>query len=123
MHPRNEFDKSDIEEYLDSKGVKRSSYSIHDSKECPLPEILTTTHLHVTAFSGCLIEAKMMGVPSVIINSVGKEIYKDYIDNELVFYLDQDEIHFKDSFYKLIEKNDMTTLVIARNSIVNPILT
>ncbi|GEC73668.1 hypothetical protein SAMN05443543_108163 [Flavobacterium flevense] len=123
LHPRNEFDKRDIEEYLDSKGVKRSSYSIHDSKECPLPEVLTTTHLHVTAFSGCLIEAKMMGIPSVIINRVGKEIYKDYIDNELVFYLNQDEIDFKDNFYKLIEKNDMTILVIARNSIVNPILT
>ena len=122
LHPRNEFNKSDIEKYLDSKGVKRSSYSIHDSRECPLPEVLTTTCLHVTAFSGCLIEAKMMGIPSVIIDSVGKEIYKDYIDNELVFYLDQDEIDFKDNFFKLSGKIKSPVSVISRNSIVNPIL-
>lgn len=122
LHPRNEFDKKDIEHFLLLAGVDQSCYSIHDSKDLPLPEILDKTYLHITAFSGCLIEAKMMGVPSIIINNIGKEIYMNYIDNDLVFYLNQKDSSFNEKFIELSKNFEKKNTAIIQRNIVNPIL-
>lgn len=122
LHPRNEFSKKDIEYHLESLGVYKFKYNIHDSVEIPLPEILSKTFMHITAFSGCLIEAKMSGVPSIIINNIGREMYKDYIDNDLVYYLNAKSDNFHDDFFKLYNnlKNNIPSSV--ENPIKNPIL-
>lgn len=121
LHPRNEFTKEDIQKYLDLAGVDNSAYLIHDSGTLPLPEILSKTFLHVTAFSGCLIEAKMMGVPTVIINNIGNEMFKDYIDNNLVYYLDPKNDNFQNEFFKLLYNLKNNELTYEVSPIVNPI--
>ena len=122
LHPRNEFTKNDIVKYLDNLDVNQSKYDIHDSRELPLPVIFNKTFLHVTAFSGCLIEAIMTGIPSIIINNVGKEIYEDYIDNELVFYLDQKSSIFEMDFFKLYNNFKENKYNVEPRPIVNPTL-
>jgi hypothetical protein len=122
LHPRNEFSKSDIVKHLEYFGVDQSRYTIHDSREIPLPEILSMTFLHVTAFSGCLIEAKMTGIPSIIINNIGREIYEDYIDNNLVYYLDQKRNNFETDFFKLYTKFKESKYTVEARNIVNPTL-
>jgi hypothetical protein len=122
LHPRNEFDKNDIVKYLENCDVDNGKYEIHDSRELPLPVILSKTFLHVTAFSGCLIEAIMTGIPSIIINNVGREMYEDYIDNELVFYLDQKSNNFEIDFFKLYDNFKENIYNVEPRHIVNPSL-
>jgi hypothetical protein len=122
LHPRNEFSSGDIEVYLESLGVKRIKYSIHDAREVPLPQILSKTAIHITAFSGSLIEAKMMGIPSVIINTIGEEIFKDYIDNNLVYFLDQNSTSFAIDFLNLFKNLKDVKYNGENNVIINPIL-
>lgn len=122
LHPRNEFSMDEIKIYLDSLNVDRCKYHVHDSKELSLPEILSKTIIHITAFSGSLIEAKIMGIPSVIINILGKEIYKDYIDNELVYFLDQDNSTFNSDFSDIYTRINGKEFKIENNDIVNPVL-
>lgn len=121
LHPRNEFSIEEIEKHLESFGVDKSKYNIHNAREIPLPEIMSKTAIHVTAFSGSLIEAKMMGVPSIIISSIGKEIYEDYIDDKLVFYLNQNEITFKSDFLSLCDSLKDIKFTSKELTVVNPI--
>ncbi len=122
LHPRNEFSIEEIEKHLERFGVDKSKYNIHNAREIPLPEIMSKTAIHVTAFSGSLIEAKMMGVPSIIISSIGKEIYEDYIDDKLVFYLNQNEISFKSDFFSLCDSLKDIKFTSKELTVVNPIL-
>ncbi|UFH35712.1 hypothetical protein [Flavobacterium acetivorans] len=123
LHPRNEFSIDDIKFYLDSLGVDKRNYDIHDAKEVPLPEIMSKAVIHITAFSGSVIEAKMMGVPSVIINSIGKEIYKDYIDSEFIYFINQTSTSFKTDFLRLFHQIKENKYIFEKQNIVNPLLT
>ena len=126
LHPRNEFSTDDIIFHLDSLGVHKSKYEIHSSRELPLPEIMSMAIIHITAFSGSLIEAKLMGIPSVIIDTIGKEIYNDYIDNVLVYYLDKNKISFEsdflDLYLKLKLKENKNEAKTENMTIINPVL-
>jgi hypothetical protein len=122
LHPRNEFGVNDIIKCLDSLGVDKSKYEIHDAKEVPLPEIMSKTSIHITAFSGALIEAKMMGIPTIIIEPIGKEIYNDYIDSELVFYLDKNKVSFEFDFLNLYIKIKEINNENENLTIINPVL-
>lgn len=93
LHPRNHFSKQNIKEFLEENDVT-DNYEIQNSIDIPLPQVLCESVLHITNFSGCLIESMMLNVPTVIINRIGKETYKEYIDNNYVFFLSHDEINF-----------------------------
>lgn len=121
LHPRNEFSVLDIENHIQSFGTNKNNYTIDDSKEIPLPEVLINTFLHVTAFSGCIIEAKMMGIPSLIMFSVGAEIFKDYIDNKSVYYLDHKNNNFEIDFFTLCDSLKNTNHDFLEKEIVNPL--
>lgn len=122
LHPRNEFSLDELKHHMANLGVDSNKFSVHDSKMEPLPKILSETFLHVTGFSGALIEAKMMGVPTVIVNTVGEEIYKDYIDNDLVFVINQNSSNFSVDFLALYNKVKNKKYVAENLNIVNPIL-
>ncbi|NGY37454.1 hypothetical protein FQU23_007980 [Flavobacterium sp. XN-5] len=122
LHPRNEFSIDDIQLHLDNLGVDKSKYDIHDAKEVPLPEIMSKTVIHITAFSGSVIEAKMMGVPSIIISSIGKQIYKEYIDNNLIYFIDQSSSSFNSQFSHLYNQIKGVIYTPENHNIVNPIL-
>lgn len=122
LHPRNEFSREEIKAYLNTFEVDENKYNIHDAKELPLPEIMCMTAIHITAFSGSLIEAKMMGVPSVIINLLGKEIYKDYIDNDLIYFIDQNSDSFNSDFSDIYTQIKNRKYTFKNKEVVNPIL-
>jgi hypothetical protein len=86
-----------------------------------LPELSGMT-FHTLPLSGCLIEAKMTGIPSIIVNNVGREIYEDYIDNDLVYYLDQKSNNFQADFFKLCTHLKENKYTVEARNIVNPIL-
>lgn len=124
LHPRTKYTISEIEHYLINRGVKRDKYSLHTSLQVPLPEVLAISSLHVTNYSGCLIEAKMMGVSSIIVHELGRDLYEDYIDDETVYYFDMaDSKNTNEEFCSLIHKalNSKENKENIATNIVNPL--
>lgn len=106
LHPSNAQDAYLIENYLDKYDVEKDRYLIQGPRGIPLPEVLTESILHVTNYSGCTIEARELGVKTVLIDSVGLEVFKSYIDNQLVVYMDKK----KDGFYHNLEEVITSTI-------------
>lgn len=104
MHPRSNFTKKDLESFLKKNKIHKNIYEIEDALETPLPESLGGAKLHITNFSGCMIEAGMLNIPSLLIHESGKEIFCAYIDDESVFYLNPHEHGFKEAFINILEK-------------------
>lgn len=103
LHPRNETQINDLQNYLKAHNVIKNII-IQDPQTESLPEALFNSVVHVTNYSGCTIEAKMMGIPSILIHKVGKEMFQSYLDDELVFFLDQNEDNFENIFIDLVKK-------------------
>ena len=93
LHPRNSTKISEINNFLKKNNIHKEVV-IEKSQEVSLPETLTKTILHITNYSGCTIEATMMGVPTVLIHQVGKEMFNDYIDDNMVYYINQENLDF-----------------------------
>lgn len=93
LHPSSYITKVDVEEFVKSKGLLEK-VKIEDAKSSPLPISILKSTWHVTHFSGCVIEALMLDTPSIIINDFGQTIYKDYIDQKKVFYVDHEAANF-----------------------------
>lgn len=121
LHPRTNYKEEQIVEFFDTRGVKEENYFFQNSLESPLPESLAQSVVHVTNWSGCLLEARMMGKPTIIIHDFGKYIYQDYIDNDLVYFLNLNESgfteHFQDYLNKIERRNNSKVL----NNIPNPL--
>lgn len=120
LHPRNKLNISDINDFLLNHKIF-DKVIIQNSIEVALPEVFSCSLLHVTDYSGCLIEARMMGLPTVVINRLGSEIYKQYIDDSLVFYLDKESNEFINKFNCLVEKLKKNNANINNESIFNPL--
>lgn len=80
LHPRQMNEKEEVFSRLEEKGLL-DYVNIEEASLLPLPEILTHTHVHITKFSGCALEAYQFDVPSIIIDKRGVDIYKEYIDD------------------------------------------
>ncbi len=104
MHPRSNFTKKDLKSFLIMNKIHKDIYEIENALDTPLPESLARAKFHVTNFSGCVIEAGMLNMPSLLIHESGKEIFRAYIDEKLVFYLNPDESGFKEAFKNILEK-------------------
>ncbi|MFB3389166.1 hypothetical protein [Flavobacterium sp. LAR06] len=120
LHPRNSMSINEIEEYLFANGIK-DKVTVQSSVEMPLPEILSQSALHLTNYSGCLIEARMMNIPTVIINKLGLEIYKQYLDNKLVYFVDFEEPNFNLVFENLVKDVEINKVTSAKLEIYNPL--
>ncbi|KAF2334182.1 hypothetical protein [Flavobacterium ginsenosidimutans] len=121
LHPRNSIAKEDLENFLEINKIK-DKVIIQSPIEMPLPKVLSESVLHVTNYSGALIEARMMNIPSVIINKLGLEIYEQYIDNELVHFIDNESLDFCASFQTLIRKIETRKSVDGTYKVFNPLL-
>ncbi|WP_081211267.1 hypothetical protein [Salegentibacter sediminis] len=104
MHPRSNFTRNDLESFLKKNKIHKNIYKIEDALETPLPESLAGAKLHITNFSGCVLEAGMLNIPSLLIHESGEEIFRAYIDDKSVFYLNPAAPGFKESFKNILEK-------------------
>ena len=112
LHPRNYLKIDGIQVFLDNNNISDKTI-IQSSIDSPLPEVILNSIAHVTNFSGCLIEAHLLGKPTIIINNIGKEMFAQYLDNKSVFYLEQKNIDFELNFknkISFIKKNKNITI-------------
>ncbi len=121
LHPRNNLDLNALQTFLKKNGIEDKA-TIQDAFTKPLPEALTQALLHITNFSGCLIEAFQLGVPTLLINEVGEEMFRQYIDHNLVYYLEPDSKTFQTKAQDLIEELKGKTFNNAYKEVFNPSL-
>ncbi|WP_405377269.1 hypothetical protein [Nonlabens sp. Asnod3-A02] len=120
LHPSNSQDSHLVESYLEENHVRKEKYTIQGPSDTPLPEVLRESLLHITNYSGCTIEARELGVKTILIDTVGLEVFKSYIDNDLVVFANKEEIEFHYKLERLILETVKNENLSSRK-IVNPL--
>ncbi|CAM4240041.1 hypothetical protein [Gillisia hiemivivida] len=101
LHPRQLGEKSKLEQVLFKEGIN-CLVNIEDATKLPLPGILNETSVHLSKFSGSILEAFMMSKKSIILSSIGVETYPEVVDSEYgIVYLGTNS----DVLLELILKN------------------
>ncbi|CAG0930641.1 hypothetical protein PLCT1_01436 [Planctomycetaceae bacterium] len=75
LHPLAGADRPRIEALLCAHGV--AHWDIDAASALPLPALLTHTDVHATHSSSAVIEAELMGVPSIVWSAYGAELVPD----------------------------------------------
>lgn len=100
LHPRMQSQLESIRAFLESKGILKLIH-LDEATNSDLPTLLSRSKVHVTHSSGCVLEAHLMGVPSIIINKIGVSYYKSLIQAGDAVSLDYQTKDFKSEFYRL----------------------
>lgn len=69
-----------MEEQFRQAGL--ANIELEKSTSLPLPALLRTTDIHVTCFSSCVLDAKRMEVPSIVITETGRAHFEQLLDGE-----------------------------------------
>jgi hypothetical protein len=82
LHPSMTGRKDELRELIEYNQIEKS---IHPQTFYPLslPETLAQASLHITRTSGTLIEATLMGLTTLVLDTDGKNAYEEYIQNGL----------------------------------------
>jgi hypothetical protein len=100
IHPRQIADKPRLEKLLKANGVL-PFVNLEEASNLPLPMILKHTAVHVSRFSGAVIEAALLGVVSIVTDETGVTVFEPEIrDGSVLPFLDKSAVDFA----KLLEK-------------------
>lgn len=83
FHPRMVEKKDYWKKYFLNKKI--NNINIDFATELPLPLILSYTFLHISRYSGSIIEGCHLNVKTFITDEIGIITYEDYVDNVNVF--------------------------------------
>ncbi|QEC52110.1 hypothetical protein EDD80_11740 [Anseongella ginsenosidimutans] len=84
FHPRHaETEKEEIRKLLENNGLIHE-VNMRESNELPLPVILNNTAVHLSRFSGSVIEGVQMGVPTIVIDQTGAETFWELVEADAV---------------------------------------
>ncbi len=79
LHPRTpESDRMEIIDLL-TKFNLLNDVNLELANKLPLPQILSSAAVHVSKYSGAVIEASLLGVPSLILEEVGVNSFQEII--------------------------------------------
>lgn len=121
LHPRNNLNVRDLSDYLIANDVPLHKFEIQKAQDFPLPFSLMNSLLHITNFSGTLIEAETLGVPTVIIDKFGQEVFKNYINNSTVCYSNKWDVNFSRNLKSIIDQLPLSNKNI-KLEVFNPLL-
>lgn len=121
MHPRSNFSRKTFESFLIKNGISLKSCEIEEASDSPLPKSLIRAKIHLTNFSGCTLEAQILNVPSVLLHKSGKEMFKGYIDDENVFFLDPYQNDFEVRFNEILNHSTSKSQKSVHRDVVNPL--
>src|SRR5690606_8974314 len=70
MHPARQHEVAHFRQQAQKFGIL-DRINLVDAQTDPLPLILLHSSLHISGYSGAIAEAALLGIPSVIIDSIG----------------------------------------------------
>ncbi|WP_289023293.1 hypothetical protein [uncultured Salegentibacter sp.] len=104
LHPRSSVNQQDIKAFFQANNINERKYTVQNSSETPLPNALSKVGCHITHFSGSILEAVEIGIPTVLIHPLAWEIFSDYIDNERVIFINAGDEDFETKFKEFLFK-------------------
>mgnify|MGYP006100990987 CR=1 FL=1 len=85
LHPLQFKEKDNIINFFKKKNLI-NKIEINLASEKPLPELLSNCLVHVSNFSGCIIEASLLNKFSIILHEIGRDNFSELINlNKAVF--------------------------------------
>ena len=100
-HPRNTYQIDMIQEFLEVNNVPSSHYCIEHPSKSPLAVLLNACEVHITNYSGCVVEANLLKKKTIIIDKTGYLFFKDYFESNLINFLDKHQADFVDRALKI----------------------
>lgn len=90
FHPRKIYARASIEKELINRRIT-NKVDLYNANTIPLPIILENCDLHLSEFSGSIIEASLLNKRTIILSAVGASSYYQYIqDGTCVFLANKD---------------------------------
>ena len=120
LHPRNNLDVNELKYFLKENQIE-AKVIIQDAFNTPLPQAIMSSLLHITNYSGCSIEAYQLGIPTLLINEVGNEMFGQYMDNKLMYYLNQNDKNFQSKVENLINELKIIDFKSSYSQVFNPL--
>jgi len=82
LHPRQLDSKKELHSLLENKGLL-DRVNIEDATNLPLPGILNKTFIHLSKFSGSILEASMMKIKTIVLSEIGVESFPKVMSSRL----------------------------------------
>lgn len=105
LHPRQLNEIETIKSFLISKGVLEL-VNLDEATYDPLPLLLSKASLHITHFSGTVIEASFFNVFTVLLNEIGVFSFQDLISTQKAVYLNPDDTDFQQKLDAIIQQKN-----------------
>ena len=70
-----------------------------------MPIVISNAKVHVTHSSGSTLEALSYNIPSIVINKIGFDYYKDLIQNGTLKFIDFKSENFVEGFLNFVSEN------------------
>lgn len=107
LHPRKLHGKEEIVQKLKEYNIL-GKVNIEEANTLPLPLLLKHCSIHLSEYSGSIIEAALLNKQSIILSSIGVESYKAYIESGICVVCTQKNA--EDLVKKIYEMNDKIVL-------------
>jgi len=95
FHPQ--YKEAQIKVITQLSNYKFSNTIVENVANYPLPLLLKNMDLHVTESSSSVLEADMLGVPSIITDRSGAELFTKQIESGIAAYSSDEKCFFKDA--------------------------
>lgn len=103
LHPRYTGLEKQYKAKLDNEKVHPSLYQFDSGKDTSLMELIKTSLINITFSSGCTIECANFGIPSILLDENGSEMYASYFKENFVEFVNYS--NFEDQIQRLIDLN------------------
>ncbi len=90
LHPRQLKEKIKLKKLLENHNLL-DRVNIEDATTLPLPGILSKAYIHLSKFSGSILEANIMKVKTIILSEIGVESFPEVVNTEYgLIHLEKD---------------------------------
>ncbi|QIE60619.1 hypothetical protein G5B37_13915 [Rasiella rasia] len=117
LHPRQLGELETIKTFLKNKGVSEL-VRIDEATQAALPQLLANAIIHVTHYSGTVIEASQMQTRTIILHPIGKQSFSALIEAGRAVYLNPENEDFIQQFTSVIRETTKNELPETRYSTV-----
>ncbi len=110
FHPRmNDDHKSKIKKLFINKGLTNLEFD--KSNSLPLQQLIFNCEVHISYYSGSVIEASLMNKPSIVLHKIGATIFEQEIAQNIVFpYLLKEEEKLSKLILNLIDNHNKSKI-------------
>jgi hypothetical protein len=81
LHPRQLMEKKKLVTLLEENNIM-DRVNIEEATMFPLPSILNKTHVHLSKYSGSILEAYIMKVKTIVLSEIGVESFPEVVESE-----------------------------------------